>query len=414
MKRKQALKVVMVLVLVVAAVGLTQLGGKAGAAGGSVKLSFCPDLSGPYGVLQRHIFQGWKDYLDYVNEELGGVKGHRVEYKWGDSHMEIAKELAFYEEAKSWGTMIHACGYTGGALALKDKFKRDKIPQVGVPANAALAEPDSYSYMIWGIYEDQVLAQLKWFIDNKPKEMTNKAAYIHIDNAAGRAPCTDKAYAYAKQIIGADVVLTKFMPPAGGVDTTPILNEVKNAGANFVASVSVSPSQATLLKDASRLGIMARKPFQAGKIMFCDMPATERDLVRLIGNDVEGMMYVTYGVSFDEDLKGVQFAKDLQIKRRGKVDSDDPMYFLGLTMARIHVKALERTLDKLPYEQLNGEVIKKHGLDGLTLDSDVWSDVDFTKGTYGAKKVRVYIVQDLKAKPAGGWLANPDLYDLRK
>lgn len=100
-----------------------------------VKLYYIPPLTGPWAAVVDPLWKGTTGYIDYINETMCGVSGHKIEYGWADSRYEAARTLTIYNRFKGEGAFfVNIYGSPDGE-ALKPRAEADKIlpPTTGSP-----------------------------------------------------------------------------------------------------------------------------------------------------------------------------------------------------------------------------------------------------------------------------------------
>jgi branched-chain amino acid transport system substrate-binding protein len=222
-----------------------------------------------------------------------------------------------------------------------------------------------------------------------------KAMFITWDTPYGRGP-VELGTLWA-QSAGFDMLPAQLYP-SGTTDLTQQLLKAQELGANLIYMNSVEGHFAMLLKGARRLNM----PFGVGPGKVMPVGGSEShndDLLRLAADAAEGVWAVSSYPDWDEDVKGVKWAKEVQTRYHGNVDARGN-YFMGFTFGRLAWETLKRTAktygpDKVTRENITRTLTEIRGL-------DMWGAAPAF--TYGANERRPFRAMQVHAVKNGHWV----------
>lgn len=341
----------------------------------TVKVGWWTDLTGPLADSVGTQLKGGQDYFKYVNEEEGGIKGKggvvKVEMLWVDHKCNPTIALEAYAR---WRTdpnlvIVQDC-LASIVMAAEDKLKADKIPCLYHAGTLQVVmEPiRDYVYMT-GFPRDMIIAgAVDWFLGNWKEKKPPKFAMISCDQGWAKHCMFEGGGAKYAKARGVEVV-QQVVVPTFPTDTTSELRKIKEAGANFIYGNFCPMTAAIVLKDAYRMGLNIP--------IILDQCNQGPEIIGLLKEAGEGV-YVTPTVMPFEGLAeefmtpGLKKAAMIHAKYNpGKRVADAPNYMMGLRQAIAIGEIMRLTLEKVSAKDLNGEALKKYGIDAMK-DFDCW------------------------------------------
>lgn len=335
----------------------------------TVKVGWWTDQTGPLADAIGDMLKGGQDYFRYVNEELGGIKGKggtvKVEMLWVDHKSNPTIALEAYER---WRTdkdlVITHASLSSIVLAAEDKLEADKIPclyQAG-SLNVVMDPIRDYIYMS-GFPRDMVIAGLvDWILENNKGKEPPKMAVIAVDQGWAKHSMNEGGGIKYAQARGVSVV-KKLVVPTFPTDTTAELREINQAGADFIYGTFCQQTGAIVLKDAYRMGLKIP--------IIMDQCNAGPEIVEKLGPAAEGV-YLTPAIRIYEGLSRAYWNPGLENMKKiyekynpGKKLADTPSYPNGYRQALLIRKIIEMALDKVSAQNLNGEALKRYGIDAM-------------------------------------------------
>lgn len=218
-----------------AALGVALAGCGAGAAepGGTYVIGVNDDLSGPTAFTGATVVEGFTTYMEYLNEEKGGVNGRKVELKILDNRADGATALANYRELAQRNKAIATVGYSSSAAwsaagAASDTVKVVQASLAGV--DKWVTEDHPYLFKLQQTQSVMAGAVTSFAADLLAGQGTSggtKVAILAVDTASG--PVYDAAQRAAAEAEGWEVVGTQYVKP-GAADCSAQASALLAAG----------------------------------------------------------------------------------------------------------------------------------------------------------------------------------------
>ena len=322
-------------------------------------------MTGPTSATHLMCMSGTKDYIDYINEK-GGIEGNKgkvkVRYINYDSQYVAAKAKDGFARLSAEGMIVLTHCAAGHSDALLRDHERAKIPLV----TGSLGVASMWSDWVYANYHPGIANMIrtwavwvksKWEKEGKPGGKLILGAIESDEPWAPLALWDIDTFSKEQQI---EIVRDKM--PKGTTDATPQLTRLKKSGAREIFVLSSGPGAVVVLKSA--------------KSMAFDVPLTQcaastlGDLIDLGGADLaEGYQgsYFYQPISKNPkipDSEGMKLARMLWEKNHPGQKPRD-MYINGLLSGMIIVEGIKLALNEVPPEKLNGQALKKQGLDKI-------------------------------------------------
>ena len=147
-KRFLILMGALLILAVLAGCGGRGSGAGGGGAGGQasqapIKVGGIFDITGATGDVGKPHAEGARAWFDYLNNELGGVNGRKVELVWGDYAYQVPQAVELYKKYVNEDKVVAVLGWgTGDTEAMKEMIAQDKIPYLsGSYAESLVVRP---------------------------------------------------------------------------------------------------------------------------------------------------------------------------------------------------------------------------------------------------------------------------------
>ncbi len=308
-------------------------------AGETYKLGLSLAITGPTSDAGNPYSKGVEDWFKYVNETkmLGDDK---IECFIRDDQYKTAVTKRNFEEYLDEGIVLYLNYSTGSTLGLKKDFEEEEIAVIPASFHRGNLDGSNYIFLPVASYSEQVISLAEYVANNssgKPKI----ALFLH-PSAFGRGPLADTQKAVEA---GLNVEIVEVVEHGKDLDNTAVLKRLKSKGVQFVISQTVQSPVATLIKDASRLGLVAGSFGEAGKITFMGAHYTGgNDLIALAGDAAENYHWVcSYNLTSE---KNDATKKQLELaKKYGRDDkaANSHNYANGVMVAQVAAEAIIRT-----------------------------------------------------------------------
>ena len=372
-----------------------------------VTIAHFADLTGPIASAAVPVDHGLQDYLHWAQEEgHDPIPGLKVKLVWEDTAYSADRYVPTYKKFKDAGAVLLINESSTANSVLGELVRADRIPMIS-PGTGYMPgffprdishKGSSYIFFDRPPYPDFFAAIATHFLGpwkasgspGKPKAM-----FITWDTPYGRGP-VELGTLWAESV-GFEMLPPQLFP-SGTTDLTQQLLKAQELGANFIYMNSLEGHFSMLLKGARRLGM----PFGvgAGKVMFGGGSECHNDdLLRLAGEAAEGVWAVSSYPNWDEDLKAVKWAKEVQTRNRGKVDPRGN-YFMGFGFSRLSWETLKQTAKKYGPDKVNRENIMRTLTEIRGLD--MWGAAPAF--TYGPNERRPFRAMNVHAVKGGKWV----------
>jgi ABC-type branched-subunit amino acid transport system substrate-binding protein len=372
-----------------------------------VSIAHFADLTGPIATAAVAIDRGLRDYLRWAQDERNDpIPGLKVNLVWEDTAYSADRYVPTYKKFKDDGAVLFINESSTANSVLGELVRADRVPMISpgtgyipgfFPRDVARKGP-SYIFFDRPPYPDFFAAVATHFLTHwkaggfpgKPKAM-----FITWDTPYGRGP-VELGTLWA-QSAGFDMLPAQLYP-SGTTDLTQQLLKAQELGANLIYMNSVEGHFAMLVKGARRLNM----PFGVGPGKVMPVGGSEShndDLLRLAADAAEGVWAVSSYPNWDEDVKAVKWAKEVQTRFHGNVDARGN-YFMGFTFGRLAWETLKRTAktygpDKVTRENITRTLTEIRGL-------DMWGAAPTF--SYGAHERRPFRAMQVHAVKNGHWV----------
>jgi branched-chain amino acid transport system substrate-binding protein len=362
----------------------------ASARGEVYKIGLSLAITGPTSDAGNPYSKGVEDWFRYVNDEklLGNDK---IDCNIKDDQYNNETTKRFFEEFIDDGIVMFLSYATGGNLALKRDYEEVKIPVVPASYHEGLLTDSHYIFTPVATYSENTVGLAEYIVNNhKGSEIPKVAFYIH-PSAFGRGPVEDTQKAVKE---GVKIEIVEIVEHGQGLDNTATLQRLRAKGVQYVICHSVQSPIATVLNDASRLGVIASSFGEKGKLTFLGAHYTGgSDLIALAGEAAEGFYWACSYNLTSEGNEGAK--KQLELaKRYGRDEqtANSHNYGAGILAAQIATEAIKsaKAADlKITRENLYN-VMQKMSFDSFVAAGPVtYTDTE----RVGVDVQNIYIVQ---------------------
>jgi branched-chain amino acid transport system substrate-binding protein len=371
------------------------------AAGKTYKLALSLAITGPTSDAGNPYAKGVEDYFNFVNDTklLGDDK---IDCTIRDDQYNTDVTKRNFEEFLDMGIVLYLNYSTGSTLALKKDFEEEKMPTIPASFHAGNLVDSHYIFLPIASYSAQAIGLAEYVVNHNKGGTPKVAMFIH-PSAFGRGPVEDVQKAIAA---GLKMDLVEVVEHGKDLDNTAMLQRLQSKGVQYVISQTVQSPVATMLKDASRLGICASTFGEKGKITFLGCHYTGgNDLVALAGSAAENFFWTTSYIVTSEPGPGTDEQLALA-KRYGRDEkaANSHNYANGMMVAQVATEVIRRAkakgLDvnkKTLYDELQAMNGKNAFFPSTTVGPVTYSETDHA----GVDTLQLYVVKDGTFKSVG-------------
>jgi branched-chain amino acid transport system substrate-binding protein len=328
-------------------IGLLLLPVAAGAAA-PIKIGAAINLTGPASTWGQYHAKGTQDYLRYVNEVKGGIKGRTIELILVDTGYKVSEAIAAVKKfaIQDKVDMIATWG-AGEGLAAKPIIQGYKIPTLNYSTSWELLEkPVAYMYLPFGSYRLDCAAVLEYIKSIHKGKEPPRVGLLTYNNAYGRSiHKPSQEYAKANNV---NIVAIEEFPPKT-VDLTTELLRLKKSGAEYVFMQMLPATIVTAFKSADRIHYDPQ--------FFGTWTSTDPDFFKLGKGIIRDRLKMQFSGGLPGDKgAGVEMLKTLWAKYK-TVSRFDAAYWEGVVVAMIMERAALRAQEK--YGKVDRETINR-------------------------------------------------------
>lgn len=364
-------------------------------AGEVYKLGLSLAITGPTSDAGNPYAKGVEDYFNFVNDTklLGD---DRIDCTIRDDQYKNDITKQNFEDFLDQEIVFYLNYSTGSTLALKKDFDEVKMPVIPASFHAGNLVDSSYIFLPIASYSDQAIGLAEYIAENNKGTTTPKVALFIHPSAFGRAPVEDLQKAVDA---GLDIEIVEVVEHGKDLDNTAMLKRLMSKDVQYVISQTVQSPVATMLKDASSLGLIAESFGEEGKLTFLGCHYTGgNDLVALAGDSAENFYWTTSYIVTNEPSPGATAQLELAKKyNRDEKAANSHNYANGMMVAQVVTEVIRRTKAKgqevtseTLYEELQEMNGDKAFFPGTTVGPVTYSKTDHA----GVDSLQLYVVKD--------------------
>lgn len=365
------------------------------------KLALSLAITGPTSDAGNPYAKGVEDYFRYVNDmKLLGDDTIECEIRDDQYKTDVTKRN--FEEFLAQGITFYLNYSTGSTLALKKDFEEEKMPVVPASFHAGNLVDSNYIFLPIASYSAQAIGLAEYVVKHHEGSTPKVAMFIH-PSAFGRGPVSDVEKAVAA---GLDMEIVEVVEHGKDLDNTAMLKRLVSKGVQYVISQTVQSPVATMLKDASRLGLASGDFGESGKLTFLGCHYTGgNDLVALAGAAAENYHWTTSYIITSEPGVGTN-AQLALAQRYGRDDkaANSHNYANGVMVAQVAAECILRAKAKgkeINKATLYEELQAMNGMNAFypvtTVGPVTYSETDHA----GVDTLQLYAVQSGAFKSMG-------------
>lgn len=370
-------------------------------AGETYKLGLSLAITGPTSDAGDPYSKGVEDYFNYVND-MKLLGDDKIDCTIRDDQYKTDVTKRNFEDFLDMGIVFYLNYSTGSTMALKRDFDEEKIPTVPASFHAGNLDDSSYIFLPIATYSAQAIGLAEYIVKNHQGSTPKVAMYIH-PSAFGRGPVSDVEKAAAA---GLDIEIIEVVEHGKDLDNTAMLQRLDSKGVQYIISQTIQSPVATMLKDASRLGLIAKTFGEKGKITFLGCHYTGgNDLVSLAGPAAENFYWTTSYIVTSEPGAGKDFQLELAKKYgRDEKTANSHNYINGAMVAQVATECILRAKArgvKVSKESLYEELLAMNGANAFDTVTTV-GPVTYSKtDKAGVDTLQLYAVKNKEFKSVG-------------
>lgn len=370
-------------------------------AGNVYKVGLSLAITGPTSDAGNPYSKGVEDYFHYVNDtKMLGDDTIDCTIRDDQYKTDITKQN--FEDYLDQGIVFYLNYSTGSTQALKKDFEEEKMPVLPASYDAGNLIDSNYIFLPIASYSDQTMGLAEYVVKNHKGGTPKVALFIH-PSAFGRGPVEDLRKAVAA---GLDIDIVEVVEHGKNLDNTAMLKRLISKDVQYVISQTVQSPVATMLKDASSLGLIATSFGEKGKLTFLGAHYTGgEDLIALAGPAAENFYWDTSFILTNQPSPGATAQLELAKKYNRDVKAANSTgYTGGMMVAQVVTEVIKRTKAKgkeINKETLYEEIQEMNGENAYSPGTTV-GPVTYSKTDHiGVDTLQLYVVQDGAFKSTG-------------
>jgi branched-chain amino acid transport system substrate-binding protein len=374
-----------------------------------LKIGFSIPMTGPAAEKGAPIGQGELDAVKYINDELGGVDGYKLEAVWYDTAYDAAKAATIVKKLMDDGCIFFTVVASKDMAASKEIADRAGFPGMVCFSSPALTHPPKHIYAQLPDYGDDWAAFARYYMENIWKGPGKPKMALELLNNPTGYGVRDAARA-AAETMGIEIVATE-EHAATTVSEIDAITRIKAKNPDVLFISSTPAPTAIILKNAYE------KQLIPGITVGCAHASYTKALVDLAGKDIcEGVYGVYPTVAWGDNVPGMaKMVEYCQTRHPEYVGNAD--YLIGWASSLINAEIVRQAIKNSGYESLSKAdaaswqvvelkgVQKVQGYDvgGLTGPVDFSDPVD----KRGSKSVKIFQVKNGVITAITGWVDAP-------
>ena len=410
-KRKLLIGIIVCLALVVTLLPLLTACGGGDKEGKTIKIGISTPSTGVAAEKGRPMEDAQKDAIEYINTELGGVKGYQLEIVWRDNGYDASQMSNIVRNFMDEDCVMFSTSSSAMMTAAMGIANQNGFPGLAAFSSPNLYRPPEHIYGQLPDYGDDFVAFIKYYMDNVWSGSGKPKVAIHaLANSTGQG-AVDAAHAFADQL-GIEVLWDgaegkAFQHKADTISETESLTRIKAMNPDLLFIASTPAPASLIIKNARELGM--NMTIAAGHAAFTSK------LIELAGDDANSVYGVYPTVKWGDDVPGM--AKVVEYAQKNHPDDvGNGDYITAWAESLIMAKIIETALDNgVSYDTLSKggpdawKAIEEQGIAKMNYDvGGLHGPVSYTPGDNRlAKSVRVFQIQNGAIATLTGWIEAP-------
>lgn len=374
-----------------------------------IKVGFSIPFTGAAAEKGQPIGQGELDAMKYINDELGGVDGNKIEVVWYDTAYNAAIATTNAKKLMDDGCLFFTVVASADATASKEAANKAGFPGLVVFSSPSLTHPPAHLYAQLPDYGDDWAAFCNYYLKNIWKGPGKpKMALAILSNSTGYG-VRDAAKAAADSL-GIEIVTIE-EHKATTISETDALTRIKEKNPDVLFIGSTPAPTSIILKNAYELKMTP------GMTIACGHAGFTKALVDLAGKEVSNGVYGVYPtVNWGDNVPGMA-KMDEYCKSRHPDYVGNNDYLAGWTSSLINAEIIRVALKNSSLDVLSkGDAaawqaaenegflkVKGYDVDGLHGPVDFSDPID----KRGSKSVKVFKIDNGDLKSVTGWVDAP-------
>jgi len=349
-----------------------------------------------------------KDAMEYVNAELNGANGVKIQIDWRDSQYKADNVATIIKDFQNNGEALFTTMSSAEMTAAMAIANRAGFPGLVTFAAPGNVNPPAHIYAHMPDYGDDWIAFVNYYKQNIWKGSGKpKMALLLLSNTTGSS-VKDVARARAAEL-GIDLI--DYMPEhnADTLSEMEAMTNIKSRNPDVIYIASTPKPTSVILKNARDLGMLG------GQITIgLGHAAITKSLIELAGKDVvEGVYGAFPTLTWDDPSPAVAKAKEYLQKFNHSENAGNMDYLACWATSLVVADILRTAVKNAGYDALaKGDasawkVVEEQGiqkLNGYDVEG-IQGPVSYTPGSNKlGTAVKIYEIKNGQMTPMGDWI----------
>lgn len=372
-----------------------------------LKIGIITPTTGPAAEKGSPMGDANLDAINYINTELGGVEGYKIEAAWYDSSYDSAKVVTLVKKLMDDGCLMFTVSSSKEMQAAMETANRAEFPGMACFTSPILYRPPKHIYGQTPDYGDDWTAFANYYMKNIWKGQGKPKMALHLLNNPTGYGARDAAKAAADKL-GIEIISTD-EHTATTTSEIESLTRLKAKKPDVLFISSTPAPTAIIVKNAKELGLYP------GITIGCAHASYTKALVDLAAGAAEGVYGVFPTVNWEDKVSGMakmtEYCRKLHPQDYGNMD-----YITAWAQSLVAAEILKTAVKNAGYAVLaKGNVeswraLETNGIQKLK-NYDVGGlhgPVSYTPGDNRlSKSLRVFQTKNGVITPVSGWIEAP-------
>ncbi len=375
----------------------------------SLKIGFSIPFTGAAAEKGAPIGQGQLDAIKYINDELGGVDGIKLEAIWYDTGYDPAKATTIAKRLRDGGCAFFIVVSSKDMNASKDIANTSGFPGMVCFSSPSLTNPPKHIYAQLPDYGDDWAAFARYYMQNIWKGSGKPKMALELLNNSTGYGVRDAARAIANEL-GIEIIAAE-EHAATTISEIDALTRIKSKNPDALFISSTPAPTAIILRNAAELKIIP------DTLVACAHASFTKALIDLAGKEVCENVYGVYPtVNWGDSVPGMPKMMEY-CKARHPEYSGNNDYLIGWASSLIAAEITKQAIKNAGLESLiKGDAsswqavetkgflnVKGYSVEGLHGPVDFSNPVD----KRGSKSVKIFQIKNGEMRSLTGWVDAP-------
>jgi branched-chain amino acid transport system substrate-binding protein len=348
------------------------------------------------------------DAINYINTELGGAGGYRIDVSWYDSSYDASKVVTLVKRLMDEGCLMFTTSASAEMEAAMETANEAEFPGMSCFSSTRMLRPPQHTYGQTPDYGDNWGAFANYYMKNIWKGPGKPKMSLHLLNNATGYGARDASKAAADKL-GIEIISIDEHTPTTTSEIESLTRiKAKKPDVLFISSTPAPTS--IIIKNAKELGLYP------GVTIGCASASFTKTLVDLAGSStVEGVYGVSATVNWGDNVPGMakmtEYCQKLHAQDYGNMD-----YIAAWAQSLIVGEILNTAVKNAGYAVLaKGNVESWRSLESNGIQKLKNYDVAGLHGPVSyvpgdnrlSKSLRIFQIKSGALTPISGWTEAP-------